>query len=87
MDQITFFTVSEPEVRAWMLPSGSTALAAAGLIHTDMARGFIRAEVIPWDDLLELGGLAPARAQHKLRVEGKDSPLSDGEVIYIRFHV
>jgi oligoendopeptidase F len=84
MDRITFFTVSEPEVRAWMLPAGSTALAAAGLIHTDMARGFIRAEVIPWDDLLELGGLAPARAQGKLRVEGKDYPLSDGEVIYIR---
>jgi hypothetical protein len=87
MDRITFFTVSEPEVRAWMLPAGSTALAAAGLIHTDMARGFIRAEVIPWDNLLELGGLAPARAQGKLRVEGKDYPLSDGEVIYIRFHV
>jgi len=87
MDHISFFTVSEPEVRAWMLPAGSTALAAAGLIHTDMARGFIRAEVISWDDLLELGGLAPARAQGKLRVEGKDYPLSDGEVIYIRFHV
>jgi len=87
MDHISFFTVSEPEVRAWMLPAGSTALAAAGLIHTDMARGFIRAEVISWDDLLELGGLAPARAQGKLRVEGKDYPLADGEVIYIRFHV
>ena len=87
MNQITFFTVSEPEVRAWMLPDGSTALEAAGSIHTDMARGFIRAEVIAWEALIELGGLAEARAQGKLRVEGKGYPLSDGEVIYIRFHV
>jgi hypothetical protein len=84
---IVFFTVSEPEVRAWLLPAGSRALEAAGLIHTDMARGFIRAEVIAWDQLLALGGLAEARAQGKLRVEGRDYQLSDGEVLYIRFHV
>jgi hypothetical protein len=84
---ITFFTVSEPEVRAWMVPAGSSALEAAGSIHTDMARGFIRAEVIAWDELLSLGGLAEARTQGKLRVEGKDYRLLDGEVIYIRFHV
>ncbi len=87
LGRLTFFTVSEPEVKAWLLPAGGTALEAAGAIHTDMARGFIRAEVIAWDALLELGGLAPARSQGKLRVEGKDYRLSDGEVIYIRFHV
>jgi ribosome-binding ATPase YchF (GTP1/OBG family) len=87
MGRMIFFTVSEPEVRAWPLASGGTALEAAGTIHSDMARGFIRAEVIAWDRLVDLGGLAQARAAGKLRLEGKDYPVADGEVIYVRFNV
>jgi ribosome-binding ATPase YchF (GTP1/OBG family) len=87
LGRVIFFTVSEPEVKAWPLARGSTALEAAGTIHSDMARGFIRAEVIAWDRLVELGGLAEARAAGKLRLEGKDYQVEDGEVIYVRFNV
>lgn len=87
LQQIRFYTVSEAEVKAWLLPAGSTAQQAAGTIHSDMARGFIRAEVIRWNELIELGGLSEARAAGKLRVEGKDYLPSDGEVIHIRFNV
>lgn len=83
----SFFTVGEDEVRAWTLPRGATALQAADAIHTDLARGFIRAEVVAWDVLLELGGLAEARSVGKLRVEGKDYVVADGEVVHIRFNV
>jgi GTP-binding protein YchF len=84
---VSFFTVGEDEVRAWTLHQGSSALQAADAIHTDLARGFIRAEVIRWDALLELGGLAEARAAGQLRVEGKDYVVSDGEVVHIRFNI
>ncbi|GMR09268.1 MAG: redox-regulated ATPase YchF [Anaerolineae bacterium] len=84
---IRFYTVSESEVKAWLLPEGGTALQAAGAIHSDMARGFIRAEVIRWDDLVDFGGLSEARAAGKLRVEGKAYTPKDGEVIHIRFNV
>ncbi len=87
MDQISFFTVSEQEVRAWLLPSKGTALQAAGTIHSDMERGFIRAEVIQWDRLLELGGFAEARQAGQLPSEGKDHPISDGDVVHVRFNV
>jgi GTP-binding protein YchF len=87
LNLISFFTVSEPEVRAWMLPKGGTALQAADTIHTDMARGFIRAEVIAWEDLVTLGGLPQARTAGKLRLEGKEYFVADGEVIYIRFNI
>jgi hypothetical protein len=83
----SFFTINEQEARAWTLPKGGTAYDAAGTIHSDMARGFIRAEVIDWDELLALGGVAEARAQGRLRIEGKDYPVQDGEVVYIRFNV
>jgi ribosome-binding ATPase YchF (GTP1/OBG family) len=83
----SFFTVGEDEVRAWTLHRGATALQAADAIHTDLARGFIRAEVIDWSTLLDLGGLAEARAAGKLRVEGKDYVVSDGEVVHIRFNI
>jgi ribosome-binding ATPase len=83
----TFFTASEPEVRAWILPQGGTALQAADVVHSDMARGFIRAEVIAWDELVQFGGLAQARAQGRLRVEGKEYPVKDGDVIHIRFNL
>ena len=87
LGRVIFFTVSEPEVKAWPLASGGTALEAAGTIHSDMARGFIRVEVIGWDQLVGLGGLAQARAAGKLRLEGKDYSVADGEVIYVRFNV
>ena len=83
----SFFTGNNDEVRAWTLPRGGTCLQAAETVHSDMARGFIRAEVIHWELLVSLGGLAEARAQGKLRLEGKDSVVSDGDVIYIRFNV
>lgn len=84
---ISFFTLNEEELRAWTLRRGQTALEAAGTIHTDMARGFIRAEVLRWDELIEAGGLAEARAQGRLRVEGKDYVVQDGDVLHIRFNV
>ena len=83
----SFFTCNEQEARTWTLPQGGPALEAAGTVHTDMARGFIKAEVIGWDQLLDLGGLAEARVQGKLRLEGKDYTVADGELIYIRFNV
>jgi GTP-binding protein YchF len=83
----TFFTLKDDEVRAWRLRRGGTALEAAATVHTDLARGFIRAEVIAWDDLLALGGLTEARSQGKLRLEGKDYVVAEGEVVHIRFNV
>jgi ribosome-binding ATPase len=82
----SFFTVGEDEVRAWTVTRGATALDAAGTVHTDLARGFIRAEVIGWKELLDLGGLAQARTAGKLRVEGRDYVVQDGEVVHIRFN-
>ena len=82
----SFFTVGEDEVRAWTVARGASALEAAGTIHTDLERGFIRAEVIGWKDLLDLGGLAQARTAGKLRVEGRDYVVHDGEVVHIRFN-
>ncbi len=87
LDLQYFFTGNKDEVRAWTLPRGGTCLEAAETVHSDMARGFIRAEVIDWELLVSLGGLTEARAQGKLRLEGKDSVVSDGDVIYIRFNV
>ena len=84
---LSFFTVSPDEVRAWAVRRGATAHEAAGIIHTDLQKGFIRAEVIPWDELLALGGLAEARARGKLRLEGKDYVLKDGEMMHVRFNV
>jgi ribosome-binding ATPase YchF (GTP1/OBG family) len=79
---ITFFTVSEAECRAWLAPRGTVAVDA--MVHSDFARRFIKAEVIAWKDLIELGGLAAAREQGRLRLEGKETPVADGEVLYIR---
>jgi len=84
---ITFFTGNDEEARAWTLKGGSTCLKAAETIHSDMARGFIRAEVIAWDELVALGSLPEARTQGKLRVVGKEYIVSDGDVLYIRFNV
>lgn len=87
LNLITFFTAGETEVRAWSLGGGGTALEAAGTIHSDLARGFIRAEVIQWDQLLELGGLPEARQAGLLRAEGRDHPIADGDVVLVRFNV
>lgn len=84
---VTFYTPVGEECRAWPVPAGTTALQAAGRIHSDMERGFIRAEVIPWERLLELGSLAEAKRQGALRTEGKGYVVQDGDVIHILFHV
>ena len=84
---VTFFTVVSDELRAWTLKSGRTALDAAAAIHTDMARGFIRAEAIQWGNLVDCGSLTEARDNGLLRLEGKDYLVSDGDVLTIRFNV
>ena len=83
----TFFTTGEKETRAWTFRAGSKAPQAAGVIHTDFERGFIRAEVIHWDELLELGSWSAARDAGKLRIEGKNYEVADGDVLEIRFNV
>ncbi len=84
---LTFFTIGDDEVRAWALRRGATALEAADTVHSDLARGFIRAEVIAVDALLAVGGMTQARAQGSLRQEGKEYPVADGEVVHIKFNV
>ncbi|MBO9368934.1 MAG: redox-regulated ATPase YchF [Chloroflexi bacterium] len=83
----SFFTVGEDEVRAWTVRRGATALEAAGVIHSDLQRGFVRAEVVSYEDLIALGSLAEARARGKLRLEGKDYIVQDGDILHIRFHI
>ena len=84
---ISMFTAGEDEVRAWTIAAGSTAQQGAGAIHSDLERGFIRAEVIAWDELLRQGGEAAARKAGRLRTEGKTYPLRDGEVVHVLFNV
>ncbi|HEX8235767.1 MAG TPA: redox-regulated ATPase YchF [Abditibacteriaceae bacterium] len=83
----TYFTAGEKEVRAWTVEVGATAPQAAGVIHTDFERGFIRAEVIAFNDYVELGGEAGAKKAGKLRVEGKEYIVQDGDVMHFRFSV
>lgn len=87
LDLISFFTTGEKETRAWTLRRGQTALDAAGTIHSDMARGFIRCEVIRWDDLVEAGSHAEAARRGVQRLEGKGYVVEDGDVLNIRFNV
>jgi len=88
LDYMTFFTTTGgKEVRAWTLPRGKTALDAAATIHSDMARGFIRAEVVGYEDLDRAGSIAKAREVGKLRLEGREYVVQDGDVIHIRFAV
>jgi ribosome-binding ATPase YchF (GTP1/OBG family) len=81
----SFFTVGPDECRAWTVRRGATAPEAAGEIHSDLQKGFIRAEVTAYDDLIALGGLVEAKAKGKLRLEGKEYIVKDGDVLNIRF--
>ncbi|MCB8967784.1 MAG: redox-regulated ATPase YchF [Ardenticatenaceae bacterium] len=83
----SFFTVGEDEVRAWTVARGATAVQAAGAIHSDLAKGFIRAETISYNDLVALGGLAQARTAGKLRQEGKTYIMQDGDIINVKFNI
>lgn len=84
---VTFFTAGEKEVRCWTIRRGTKAPQAAGVIHSDIERGFIRAEVIRFEDLVGLGSFANARTQGALRLEGKEYEMQDGDVVYFRFNV
>jgi ribosome-binding ATPase len=84
---ITFLTAGKPEVRAWTTHRGAKAPQAAGVIHTDFEKGFIKAEVIWWEDFVKLGGEAKARDAGKLAIEGKDYVVRDGDVMHFRFNV
>ncbi len=87
LNLITFYTVKGPETRAWNIPAGTKAQQAAGVIHSDMERGFIRAEVIPWQTLLEKGSFVKAKEEGLLRSEGRDYVMQDGDVVLFRFNV
>ncbi|HSG42793.1 MAG TPA: DUF933 domain-containing protein [Anaerolineales bacterium] len=80
----SFFTVGEDEVRAWETKIGATAQESAGEIHTDLMRGFVRAEVVAYDDLISLGSMAEAKAKGKFRLEGKEYIVKDGDIVHIR---
>jgi ribosome-binding ATPase len=83
----TFLTAGPKEARAWTIPEGATAPGAAGVIHTDFQRGFIKAEIVSFDDLMAAGSIAAARAAGKARIEGKDYVMRDGDVVEFRFNV
>jgi ribosome-binding ATPase YchF (GTP1/OBG family) len=87
LDLVVFFTAGDTEARAWTLRKGTTALDAAASIHTDIARGFIRCEVIRWDDLVSSGSHAEAARRGLQRLEGKGYVVADGDVLNIRFNV
>lgn len=83
----SFFTVGEDEVRAWTINRGATAVEAAGAIHTDLQHGFVRAEVVSYNDLVSLGGMNEAKAKGKLRLEGKEYSVCDGDIMHVRFNL
>ena len=87
LDLITYFTAGEKECRAWTIKRGTKAPGAAGVIHSDFERGFIKAEVIDWETLVDLGSEAAAKAAGKLRIEGKEYVVRDGDVMHFRFNV
>ncbi len=87
LDQISFLTSGEDEVRAWTIKRGTTAVKAAGKVHSDIERGFIRAEVVHYEDFIHYGSDAKCREAGKLRLEGKDYVVKDGDIIHFRFNV
>ena len=84
LQELTFFTVGEDEVRAWVTHRGATAQEAAGEIHTDLSRGFVRAEVVAYEDLVSLGSMNEAKAKGKFRLEGKEYIVKDGDIVHVR---
>jgi GTP-binding protein YchF len=87
LDIVTFLTCGDPEVHAWTVPRGATAVEAAGTIHSDLARGFIRAEVVAFEELRAAGSMKAVKAAGRLRLEGRDYVVADGDVILVRFSV
>ena len=87
LNLIVFLTAGEPEVRAWPLRRGMTALKAAGVIHSDIESGFIRAEIVAFDDFKAAGSMATAQKAGKVRLEGKDYVVHDGDIVLFRFNV
>jgi hypothetical protein len=87
LNLLTFLTAGEKECRAWTVERGSTAPQAAGRIHSDMEKGFIRAEIVSFEDLKRVGSMADAREEGLLRLEGKDYIMQDGDVCHFRFNV
>jgi ribosome-binding ATPase YchF (GTP1/OBG family) len=87
LNLISFFTTGEDEVRAWTITQGAVARKAAGKIHSDIERGFIRAEVVPYDEFVIYGSDAKCKEAGKLRLEGKDYLVKDGDIIHFRFAV
>jgi ribosome-binding ATPase YchF (GTP1/OBG family) len=83
----TYLTAGPKEARAWTIPVGATAPQAAGVIHTDFQRGFIKAEVVSFDDLVDAHSMNEAKSRGKVRIEGKDYVMSDGDVVEFRFNV
>ncbi|MDD9206535.1 DUF933 domain-containing protein, partial [Georgenia sp. 10Sc9-8] len=83
----TYLTAGPKESRAWTIPQGATAPQAAGVIHTDFQRGFIKAEIVSFDDLVDAGSMAEAKARGRIRMEGKDYVMADGDVVDFRFNV
>ena len=83
----TYLTAGPKEARAWTIHKGDTAPQAAGVIHTDFERGFIKAEIVSFDDLVAAGSMAEAKAQGKVRMEGKDYVMADGDVVEFKFNV
>ena len=87
LDAISFFTVGEDEVRAWTISAGSLAPQAAGTIHSDLEKGFIRAEVMRYEDLIELGSEATVKKAGLMKLCGKDYEVLDGDILHVRFNV
>ena len=83
----TYLTAGPKESRAWTIPVGATAPQAAGVIHTDFERGFIKAEIVSFADLVDAGSMAEAKARGRVRIEGKDYVMQDGDVVEFRFNV
>ncbi|MCW2605093.1 MAG: GTP-binding protein YchF, partial [Pseudonocardiales bacterium] len=83
----TYLTAGPKESRGWTIPVGATAPEAAGVIHTDFQRGFIKAEIVSFEDLIAAGSMAEAKAKGRVRIEGKDYVMADGDVVDFRFNV
>ncbi len=84
---ISFLTAGKPEVRAWTIKKGTKAPQAAGKIHTDFEKGFIRAEVVSFNDLIECGAMSAAKEKGLVRLEGKEYTMQDGDIVLFRFNV